>query len=157
MKESICPSCETIRPFAIGYMSFEAGTACPQCGHVETEREEDSLRYQYHQPVPAGFLEPEFYENGPIVTITAPTRAVEIWREGMSVAYLGETLLRTPMEFRATFGNGKIPERIEWINNAWFDLYEVTDQGFIHLDFVCHEIDDAIATAKEVLSKEVAR
>jgi hypothetical protein len=152
-RESVCPACERIRPDAVGYMTFTPNSVCPNCGHVETEPEEQPVKYHYHQPVPAGFLEPEFYDNGPIVTIEGRTRTIEVHRDGIAVAYLGETVLRTPGDFRATFGDGKIPERIEWINNGWFDLYEKTAEGFIHLDVVCFEIDDAIATAKSVVEE----
>lgn len=160
-RESVCPACERVRPLALGYMTFVPNSVCPNCGHVETEPEEQLMKYHYHQPVPAGFLEPEFYENGPIVTIEAytregKTRTIEVWRDGIAVAYLGETVLRTPMDFRATFGDGKIPERVEWINNGWFDLYEKTDEGFVHLDAVAYEIDDAIATAVNMVQEVTA-
>lgn len=160
-RESVCPACERIRPLAVGYMTFVPNSVCPNCGHVETEPEEQPVKYQYHQPVPANFLHPEFYENGPIVTVKArtrdgKTRSIGVWRDGISVAYLGETVLRTPMDFRATFGDGQIPERVEWVNNGWFDLYEETDEGFIHLDVVCFEIDDAIRSAAHMVSEVTA-
>lgn len=45
-------------------------------------------------------------------------------------------------------------ERIEWINNAWFELFDSNDD-FDDLGDVFHDLDDAIGAAFETLNDPV--
>ena len=98
------------------------------------------------------FDAPEFFENGPIATVTDGEKTIEIHRDGQALAFhykleaFGDVeVLRTPEEFREAFPDWKLPEgRIEWRMNAWFDLYDGDGQ---HLDVVGFEWTDMIQTA----------
>lgn len=106
--------------------------------------------HQIHQI--DGFEAPEFFENGPIATVTDGEKTIEIHRDGQALAFhdkleaFGDVeVLRTPEEFREAFPDGKLPEgRIEWRMNAWFDLY---DGDGNHLDVVGFEWTDMIESA----------
>jgi hypothetical protein len=106
--------------------------------------------HQIHQI--DGFEFPEFFENGPIATVTNGDKTIEIHRDGQALVFhdkleaFGDVeVLRTPEEFREAFPDGKLPEgRIEWRMNAWFDLYDGDGQ---HLDVVGFEWTDMIQTA----------
>lgn len=101
--------------------------------------------------------EPEFYDNGVVLTFEGVGKTVEIHRDGEALLYFdpngvfGEVnVVRSPAEFRETFPYGIPADEglLEWRLNAWFDLY--TDDGE-HLDCVCSSLDEAIANAKERL------
>lgn len=46
-------------------------------------------------------------------------------------------------------------ERLEWVNNSWFDLYAY-DEGFDgkHLDAVSHEVETAVLQACELIEDD---
>lgn len=101
--------------------------------------------------------DPEFYDNGVVLTFEEAGKTVEIHRDGEALLYFdpngvfGEVnVVRSPAEFREIFPYG-IPadeELLEWERNAWFDLY--TQEGE-HLDSVCQTLDEAIVSAKQHL------
>jgi hypothetical protein len=108
--------------------------------------------HQIHQI--DGFEAPEFFENGPIATVTDGEKTIEIHRDGQALAFYDKTEafgqitvepLRTSEEFREAFPDGKIPEvRVEWRLNPWFDLYDGEGK---HLDVVGFEWTDMIESA----------
>jgi len=101
--------------------------------------------------------EPEFYDNGVVLTFEGAGKTVEIHRDGEALLYFDRkgifgtvNVVRTPEEFRETFPYG-IPDDedlLAWRLNAWFDLY--TEDGE-HLDSICHTLDEAIFSAEQHL------
>ena len=40
--------------------------------------------------------------------------------------------------------------RTEWVNNSWFDLYDLSNDGE-HIDYICDDLDAAIGNAKDLI------
>jgi hypothetical protein len=111
------------------------------------------MRYQYHQPAPAAFRAPEFYENGPVVTVISRDRSITVFRDGTARLAVGEDkVYRTPVEFALGFSDGVLPAdeygEVTWHNNGWFDLYEDIDGEWVHLDAIEYNLDDAMDAAE---------
>lgn len=100
---------------------------------------------------PIGFDLPEFFQNGPVMTITKDERPIEIHRDGLSLAFydkpeaFGDVIvLRGSEDFREAFPDGIIPDDlVEFRSNGWFDLYDGEGN---HLDIVGYELGDMIRT-----------
>lgn len=116
------------------------------------------MKHRYHQPAPATQHAPEFYENGPVVTISTRERSIAVFRDGISRLAVGETVYRTPMDFRSAFNDATLPAdepgEVTWHNNGWFDLYEDRGDEFVHLDEIQYNLSDAIDAAVKRLTEE---
>lgn len=114
---------------------------------------------------PNGQEDPAWYVTGYghslVCSVTDGQREVQIFCDGeMSVA-IGNDIIKDEADWQAhgihndaeiarAFDDG----RIEWENNAWFDLYDTS--GLIscgHLDCVHHALSDAIAQAEALLAE----
>lgn len=104
--------------------------------------------------------DPCFYERGVVAEVTNGERTIVIMVDGDTKVMLDDTFpIRNPKEFRyhsiLTDSDLKDREaRLTWESNPWFDLYEVTPNGFEHLDHVGHRLyDEALLTASNIIKE----
>lgn len=105
-------------------------------------------------PVDDRFDAPEFYADGPVVTIARGDLAIVVQRDGHANYTNGESALTDPDQFRAAFGDGVLPGDSEdwwWRDNGWFDLYDAADGT--HLDVVTYSLREAIARATDLVER----
>ncbi len=131
------------------------------------------LSYEWHQPDlrngQGGFDEAEFYEHGPVVTVSHDGRSITVDREGSSrLVLVNETQdsvevthIQEATAFRQEFPRGVLPdlsdsdnaERFDLEANGWFDLYDAdVEQGEMgHLDRLDYSLTAAIGDAEDLL------
>jgi hypothetical protein len=74
------------------------------------------------------FDDPEFYDVGHCATVSVNSgKKVLIMSEGeRCLTSSNGEVLRTALDFRKRFPNGKIPDESSdwtWVNNGWFEVY----------------------------------
>lgn len=99
------------------------------------------------------YPQPECYEQGFVAAdVFGQSGQYCVVSEGERLlAVADRRLVRTPTEFREffTLSGGETPDDCEWEYNAWWEVYEVTDEGWGPEGEVFFDLNEAIAYAEE--------
>ena len=119
------------------------------------------VTYTEHNPLRDQQQDATWYTDGSehtcVATVTLGDKTIYVSVDGiMRVTVDNEHDIRTGNQMidlgittDAELFDANEAGRTWWINNAWFDLYDADD----HLDCVCDTLNDAIATAIQLLTK----
>lgn len=120
----------------------------------------------WHQPRVAPFEDAEFYDHGPIATVTLEgwdhVQGFTITIEVEGDRYLRYTadddarIIRTVEQFRTAFPDGVTPSEgsgWEWENNGWFAIHVDGDDDGMN-DGVDYSIAEALGTAEDYLHEK---
>jgi len=127
------------------------------------------INVKWHQPFVETRQDPSWFvraetQHSLVATISSNNRIIMVYCDGfldITAQFPGqvECALTSPADLLVWGLNNDAQlleecgkGNIEWVNNAWFDLYEIIDGSEEHLDAVYFDILEAIAAAVEIMT-----